>query len=153
RSPVLPQRAQAFRRGQPGPVVLSHSRVDVGGRHAHPSWFARTLRDAGCHDPGSRWARVPGQGFAAARGRGPPDVPPSGRVARSPRLRRSQWRFPLRYVPKVGSVIDAVGNPQSLLVFGGTSDIALATAEKYAAARPLRIVLAARQSDRLDEAA
>lgn len=50
-------------------------------------------------------------------------------------------------------MIDAVGNPQSLLVFGGTSDIALATAEKYAAARPLRIVLAARQSDRLDEAA
>jgi decaprenylphospho-beta-D-erythro-pentofuranosid-2-ulose 2-reductase len=50
-------------------------------------------------------------------------------------------------------VIDAVGNPQSLLVLGGTSDIALATAEKYAAQRPLRIVLAARPSDRLDAAA
>jgi decaprenylphospho-beta-D-erythro-pentofuranosid-2-ulose 2-reductase len=50
-------------------------------------------------------------------------------------------------------VIDAVGNPQSLLVLGGTSDIALATAEKYAEQRPLRIVLAARPSDRLDAAA
>ncbi|GAA4864381.1 MULTISPECIES: decaprenylphospho-beta-D-erythro-pentofuranosid-2-ulose 2-reductase [Saccharopolyspora] len=50
-------------------------------------------------------------------------------------------------------MIDAVGNPQSLLVLGGTSDIALATAEKYAAQRPLRIVLAARGSDRLEAAA
>ncbi|MGH3952236.1 MAG: decaprenylphospho-beta-D-erythro-pentofuranosid-2-ulose 2-reductase [Pseudonocardiaceae bacterium] len=45
-------------------------------------------------------------------------------------------------------MIDAVGNPQSLLLLGGTSDIALAIAERYAAARPLRIVLAARPSDR-----
>ncbi|MER7079193.1 decaprenylphospho-beta-D-erythro-pentofuranosid-2-ulose 2-reductase [Saccharopolyspora kobensis] len=50
-------------------------------------------------------------------------------------------------------MIDAVGNPQSLLLLGGTSDIALATAEKYAAQRPLRIVLAARESERLDAAA
>jgi len=49
-------------------------------------------------------------------------------------------------------VIDAVGNPQSLLLLGGTSDIALAIAEKYLAARPLRIVLAARKSERLDAA-
>jgi decaprenylphospho-beta-D-erythro-pentofuranosid-2-ulose 2-reductase len=50
-------------------------------------------------------------------------------------------------------VIDAVGNPQSLLLLGGTSDIALAIAEKYLTARPLRIVLAARPSERLDAAA
>lgn len=50
-------------------------------------------------------------------------------------------------------VIDAVGNPQSLLLLGGTSDIALATAERYAAHRPLRVVLAARPSPRLDAAA
>ncbi|MBB3662506.1 MULTISPECIES: decaprenylphospho-beta-D-erythro-pentofuranosid-2-ulose 2-reductase [Prauserella salsuginis group] len=50
-------------------------------------------------------------------------------------------------------MIDAVGNPQSLLLLGGTSDIALAIAEKYLAQRPLRVVLAARQSPRLDEAA
>ncbi|EIE97165.1 decaprenylphospho-beta-D-erythro-pentofuranosid-2-ulose 2-reductase [Saccharomonospora glauca] len=49
-------------------------------------------------------------------------------------------------------MIDAVGNPQSLLLLGGTSDIALAIAEKYLAARPLRIVLAARPSPRRDEA-
>ena len=50
-------------------------------------------------------------------------------------------------------MIDAVGNPQSLLLLGGTSDIALAIAEKYLAQRPLRVVLAARPSPRLDEAA
>ncbi|SFD86332.1 decaprenylphospho-beta-D-erythro-pentofuranosid-2-ulose 2-reductase [Actinopolyspora alba] len=50
-------------------------------------------------------------------------------------------------------MIDAVGNPQSLLLLGGTSDIALATAERYARQRPLRIVLAARPSDRLEAAA
>lgn len=46
-------------------------------------------------------------------------------------------------------MIDAVGNPQSLLLLGGTSDIALAIAEKYLARRPgLRVVLAARDSVR-----
>jgi decaprenylphospho-beta-D-erythro-pentofuranosid-2-ulose 2-reductase len=50
-------------------------------------------------------------------------------------------------------VIDAVGNPQSLLLLGGTSDIALAIAERYLAERPLRIVLAARPSPRLEAAA
>ncbi len=50
-------------------------------------------------------------------------------------------------------MIDAVGNPQSLLLLGGTSDIALAVAERYAMARPLRVVLAARPSPRLDAAA
>jgi decaprenylphospho-beta-D-erythro-pentofuranosid-2-ulose 2-reductase len=49
-------------------------------------------------------------------------------------------------------VIDAVGNPQSLLLLGGTSDIALAVADRYARARPLRIVIAARPSERRDEA-
>lgn len=51
-------------------------------------------------------------------------------------------------------MIDAVGNPQSLLVLGGTSDIALATAHKYAEQRPLRIVLADRpeEQERLDQA-
>ncbi|MGH3977484.1 MAG: decaprenylphospho-beta-D-erythro-pentofuranosid-2-ulose 2-reductase [Pseudonocardiaceae bacterium] len=50
-------------------------------------------------------------------------------------------------------MIDAVGNLQSLLLLGGTSEIALATAQRYAARRPLRVVLAARPSERLDAAA
>lgn len=49
-------------------------------------------------------------------------------------------------------MIDAVGNPQSLLLLGGTSDIALAVAERYARIRPLRIVIAARPSTRRDDA-
>ena len=52
-------------------------------------------------------------------------------------------------------MIDAVGNPQSLLVLGGTSDIALTTAKQYAQTRALRIVLADRpeESERLEAAA
>lgn len=50
-------------------------------------------------------------------------------------------------------MIDAVGNPQTLLLLGGTSDIALAIAERYASARPLRVVLAARPSQRREAAA
>jgi decaprenylphospho-beta-D-erythro-pentofuranosid-2-ulose 2-reductase len=49
-------------------------------------------------------------------------------------------------------MINAVGEPQSLLLLGGTSDIALAIAHRYA--RPgLRVVLAARPSDRRPAAA
>jgi decaprenylphospho-beta-D-erythro-pentofuranosid-2-ulose 2-reductase len=49
-------------------------------------------------------------------------------------------------------MIDAVGSPQSVLLLGGTSEIALAVAERYARQRPLRIVLAARPSARRDAA-
>jgi decaprenylphospho-beta-D-erythro-pentofuranosid-2-ulose 2-reductase len=49
-------------------------------------------------------------------------------------------------------VIDAVGNPQSILLLGGTSEIGLATVEAFASDRPLRVVLAGRASPRLDEA-
>jgi decaprenylphospho-beta-D-erythro-pentofuranosid-2-ulose 2-reductase len=50
-------------------------------------------------------------------------------------------------------VIDAVGNPQSLLLLGGTSEIGLAVAEAFARARPLRVILAGRPGDRLSAAA
>jgi decaprenylphospho-beta-D-erythro-pentofuranosid-2-ulose 2-reductase len=50
-------------------------------------------------------------------------------------------------------MIDAVGNPQSLLLLGGTSEIGLAVATRYAKRRPLRVILAARPSERLDKAA
>ncbi len=49
-------------------------------------------------------------------------------------------------------MMDAVGNPQSILLLGGTSEIGLATVEAFASDRPLRVVLAARPSSRLDEA-
>jgi decaprenylphospho-beta-D-erythro-pentofuranosid-2-ulose 2-reductase len=45
-------------------------------------------------------------------------------------------------------VIDALGSPGSLLLVGGTSDIAVATARRYLQERPLRVVLAARESAR-----
>ena len=49
-------------------------------------------------------------------------------------------------------MIDALGNPQSVLLLGGTSEIGLATVEALASDRPLRVVLAARKSERLDAA-
>ena len=50
-------------------------------------------------------------------------------------------------------MISATGRPQSLLLLGGASDIGLAIAEKYLSEGPLRVVLAARPSERLDAAA
>lgn len=55
-------------------------------------------------------------------------------------------------------MIDALGVPQSLLLLGGTSDIALAIAHRYAAMRheqgtSLRVMLAARPGDRRTAAA
>lgn len=49
-------------------------------------------------------------------------------------------------------MIDALGNPQSVLLLGGTSEIGLATVEAFASDRPLRVVLAGRPSERLDAA-
>ncbi len=48
---------------------------------------------------------------------------------------------------------DALGSAQSLLILGGTSDIALATARRMVVDRTRRVVLAARPSERLDAAA
>ncbi len=51
------------------------------------------------------------------------------------------------------TVLDATGRPRSLLLLGGTSDIALAIAERYAGRTPgLRVVLAARPGERRDAA-
>ena len=49
-------------------------------------------------------------------------------------------------------MMDAVGTPESVLLLGGTSDIGLAVVERLAAGRPLRVVLAARPSERRDAA-
>jgi decaprenylphospho-beta-D-erythro-pentofuranosid-2-ulose 2-reductase len=48
---------------------------------------------------------------------------------------------------------DSLGSVQSLLVLGGSSDIALATARKLANDKTKRIILAARPSERLDAGA
>ena len=50
-------------------------------------------------------------------------------------------------------MLDALGAPQSLLLLGGTSDIAVAIARRYATDRPLRVVLAARPTSRRSDAA
>ena len=50
-------------------------------------------------------------------------------------------------------MIDATGNPQTILLLGGTSDIGLAIVGEYLAKQTLRVILAARPSVRRDEAA
>jgi decaprenylphospho-beta-D-erythro-pentofuranosid-2-ulose 2-reductase len=50
-------------------------------------------------------------------------------------------------------VIDAVGNPQTILLLGGTSEIGLAICERYLRDAPARIILAALPDDPGREAA
>ena len=50
-------------------------------------------------------------------------------------------------------MIDALGEPQSVLVLGGSSEIALATVQALPRARLRRVVLAGRPSPALDDAA
>lgn len=54
---------------------------------------------------------------------------------------------------QVPTMRDGTGSVQSVLVLGGTSDIALATVDRLVADRCRRVVLAGRQSDRLDATA
>ena len=49
-------------------------------------------------------------------------------------------------------MINALGQPQSVLVLGGTSDIALATVAAWARQGPLKVTLAARPGPRREEA-
>jgi decaprenylphospho-beta-D-erythro-pentofuranosid-2-ulose 2-reductase len=53
----------------------------------------------------------------------------------------------------VAAVINSLGEPQSVLVLGGTSDIALATVRSWAGVDGLRVVLAARATPRRAQAA
>ena len=50
-------------------------------------------------------------------------------------------------------MINSLGRPQSILLLGGTSDIALAVARRYAGHGGLRVVLAARPTERRTQAA
>ena len=49
-------------------------------------------------------------------------------------------------------MLNALGQPQTVLLLGGTSDIALATARRWARSGDLRVVLAARPGPRRDAA-
>ena len=50
-------------------------------------------------------------------------------------------------------VLDAVGNPQTILLLGGTSEIGLAICERYLRDAPAHIILAALPDDPGREAA
>ncbi len=90
----------------------------------------------------------------ASAAKHPPRLPAVRRVAQGARRRRPRRESSPPTCPDRLElhVIDAVGNPQSILLLGGTSEIGLAVVEAFATDRPLRVVLAARPSERLDAA-
>ena len=49
-------------------------------------------------------------------------------------------------------MIDATGNPQTILLLGGTSEIGLAIVKEYLAAQPVRVILGVQPGDELREA-
>nr|WP_300146293.1 decaprenylphospho-beta-D-erythro-pentofuranosid-2-ulose 2-reductase [Propionicimonas sp.] len=49
-------------------------------------------------------------------------------------------------------MIDATGNPQTVLLLGGTSEIGLAIVKEYLAKQPLRVVLGVQPGDELKDA-
>ena len=119
---------------------------------------------------GATWPRTPGwtRPPSARCTPGSTTSSPSGsgstRLRCSPPTCRGGWTCEDRPVvrppdhrprqpPRGSPMIDAVGNPQSLLLLGGTSDIALAIARRYAIGRQLRVVLAARPTPRRTESA
>src|SRR5699024_947991 len=76
------------------------------------------------------------------------------RVDRGAPLGRPHRGVHVRYGQEVGTqVIDAVGNPQSILLLGGCSEIARAIAAEYLAKAPLRVVLAVRPESPREAAA
>ena len=112
------------------------------------------VRRAGPDRARRRRAALPGQGVADHAGGDPARIPAAGRVAQGPRRRRPGRCVRLRPGPTIGArlMFDAVGNPQSLLLLGGTSEIGLAIVEAFVSDRPMRVVLAGRESERLDAA-
>ena len=49
-------------------------------------------------------------------------------------------------------MIDATGNPQTVLLLGGTSEIGLAIVNEYLSKQPLRVVLGVQPGDELADA-
>src|SRR5215213_9082984 len=138
--------------------------MDIDRRPADRAWPGQALQRAGRAGAGGGWTGLSGEGFTAGCGDVSHDVSAAGGVPDRAAKGGSRRNLQFRSCPPFGTalragrrhgggVINAVGTPQSLLLLGGTSDIALAIARRYAADRGLRVVLAARPSEQRDAAA
>ena len=149
-----PHRAQAVRSRQPGAAVLPAAGLDAGrrraGRRRRARRDPRPARRAGA---GRRRSPVPGQGLPHVAGDDGSVVPAAVRVAASARRDGPRRGLHLRPVKETVPVMDALGEPQSVLVLGGSSEIALATVKELPRARLRRVVLAGRPVPALDAAA
>src|SRR5699024_6038210 len=147
------QRVQAVRPGQQGAAELPDPGLERVRGLRDPPRAARVPRRSG--PPGARVRRpaVPGEGVAHLRGDLPCDVSAHRRVDRGAPPGRPDRGVHVRYGQKVGAeLIDAVGNPQSVLLLGGCSEIALAIAAEYLAKTPVKVVLADRAAAPREEA-
>src|SRR5699024_7707144 len=147
------ERSQDHGVRQPGPIVLPAPRLaDLFGL-PHQERIGTSLPGVGRAGTRDRWATVHREGLANLGSNLPRDVSSGRRVARDPPCGRSRRCVRFGHEQETGTLINATGRPQSLLLLGGTSDIALAIAAKYLALGELRVVLAARPSEQRDAAA
>src|SRR5699024_896936 len=119
----------------------------------HQGRVGASVPEVGRGGTRDRWAAVHRQGLTNLCGNLPRYVSAGRRVARDPPCGRPRRCVQFGHEQETGTLINATGQPQSLLLLGGTSDIALAIAGKYLAVGGLRVVLAARPSEQRDTAA
>ena len=149
RSLLVPQRVQAVRARQPSAAELPDSRLERLRRlpdQGRPQRVPQRTRPAGA---GVRRPALHRQGHPHHRRDLPRHVPANRRVdCRAPQGRSATACSPPTW-PDAWScsrwcamVLDAVGNPQTILLLGGTSEIGLAICERYLRNASARIVLA-----------
>src|SRR5690606_1658378 len=154
RALLVPQRVQVLRRGQPGAAELPDARLERLPGLPHPARPERVRHRTRRARARVRRQALHRQGLAHHRRDLPQDVSPDRRVDQGPPQRRPHRRFHVRYGQEAGTpVINAVGNPQTVLLFGGTSEIGLAIVAEYLKKGPARVVLATLPGDRLTESA
>src|SRR5207245_1923093 len=158
---LVPRRAEAVRPRRSRPALLPDARLDPRPRPPRtPRWpcaVPRCPRRTGCR---RRGPGLPGEGRQAAPRSARPHVPPPrgvdggagpGGPRRGAAIGPGAPAGPHR--GGEGGMNDALGAPQSVLVLGGSSELARAILRRLVARRARTVILAGRDPERLKEAA